>query len=63
MCCRPTRNQKWFAKSSGTTSAKSKFIPVSDEEGLSGCQSRGPMDAICFCRGSIPKAGCSGDAR
>ena len=41
---------KWFAKSSGTTSAKSKFIPVSDE-GLSGCHLRGPMDVICFFAG------------
>lgn len=36
---------KWFAKSSGTTSSKSKFIPVSDE-GLQGdtCRDLG----MCF---------------
>ena len=34
---------RWFAKSSGTTSTKSKFIPVS-EEGLHGCHMRGPLD-------------------
>lgn len=50
---------KWFAKSSGTTSAKSKFIPVSDE-GLSGCHLRGPMDVICFFAGLYPKSGVFG---
>ena len=38
---------RWFAKSSGTTSAKSKFIPVS-EEGLRGCHMRGPLDVACL---------------
>lgn len=37
----------WFAKSSGTTAAKSKFIPVSDE-GLQDCHLRGPMDLVCM---------------
>lgn len=50
---------KWFAKSSGTSSAKSKFIPVSDE-GLSGCHLRGPMDVICFFAGLYPKSGVFG---
>ncbi len=47
---------KWFAKSSGTTSAKSKFIPVSDE-GLSGCHLRGPMDVICLFARLYPQTG------
>lgn len=34
---------RWFAKSSGTTSTKSKFIPVS-REGLRCCHMRGPLD-------------------
>ncbi len=34
---------RWFAKSSGTTGSKSKFIPVSDE-GLRRCHMRGPYD-------------------
>jgi hypothetical protein len=38
---------KWFAKSSGTTSAKSKFIPVSYES-LEDCHFRGGKDVIAF---------------
>ncbi len=39
----------WFAKSSGTTSDKSKFIPVS-EEALDGCHFQGGRDALTiFC--------------
>lgn len=34
---------RWFAKSSGTTDSKSKFIPVS-QEGLDLCHMRGPLD-------------------
>ena len=34
---------KWFAKSSGTTSDKSKFIPVSNEA-LEDCHFRGGKD-------------------
>ena len=34
---------KWFAKSSGTTSDKSKFIPVT-KESLEDCHLRGPKD-------------------
>ena len=34
---------KWFAKSSGTTSDKSKFIPVTNEA-LEDCHLRGPRD-------------------
>jgi hypothetical protein len=36
---------KWFAKSSGTTSAKSKFIPVT-RESLEDCHYRGARDMI-----------------
>ena len=37
----------WFAKSSGTTSDKSKFIPVSFEA-LEDCQFKGGRDALTF---------------
>ena len=37
----------WFAKSSGTTGSKSKFIPVT-REGLQGCHMQGPRDVICL---------------
>ena len=36
---------KWFAKSSGTTAAKSKFIPLS-RESLEDCHYRGAKDII-----------------
>ncbi|CAM1345063.1 GH3 auxin-responsive promoter family protein [Tenacibaculum amylolyticum] len=38
---------KWFAKSSGTTNAKSKFIPVSDEA-LEGCHFKAGKDMLCL---------------
>jgi len=38
---------KWFAKSSGTTTDKSKFIPVSNEA-LEDCHFRGGKDIIAF---------------
>lgn len=38
---------KWFAKSSGTTSAKSKFIPVS-EEALEDCHYAASKDLLCM---------------
>tara|TARA_R110000868_G_scaffold186_13_gene1909 strand:+ start:1057 stop:2583 length:1527 start_codon:yes stop_codon:yes gene_type:complete len=38
---------KWFAKSSGTTNAKSKFIPVSNEA-LEGCHYKGSKDLLCL---------------
>ncbi len=38
---------KWFAKSSGTTNAKSKFIPVSFEA-LEGCHYKGSKDLLCL---------------
>lgn len=38
---------KWFAKSSGTTNAKSKFIPVSDES-LEYCHMKAGKDMLCL---------------
>ncbi len=37
---------KWFAKSSGTTNAKSKFIPVSDEA-IEDCHMKAGKDMLC----------------
>ena len=39
---------KWFAKSSGTTNAKSKFIPVSNES-LEDCHYAAGKDLLCIC--------------
>jgi hypothetical protein len=38
---------KWFAKSSGTTNAKSKFIPVSDEA-IEYCHLKAGKDMLCL---------------
>jgi len=38
---------KWFAKSSGTTNAKSKYIPVSDEA-LDNCHYKAVKDMLCL---------------
>ena len=38
---------KWFAKSSGTTTAKSKFIPVSDEA-IEYCHFKAGKDMLCL---------------
>ena len=38
---------KWFAKSSGTTNAKSKFIPVSNEA-LENCHYKAVKDMLCL---------------
>jgi len=38
---------KWFAKSSGTTNAKSKFIPVSTEA-LENCHYKASKDLLCL---------------
>jgi len=38
---------KWFAKSSGTTNAKSKFIPVS-EDSLEDCHYAAGKDLLCI---------------
>ena len=40
-------NIKWFAKSSGTTNAKSKYIPVSDEA-LEDCHFKAGKDMLCL---------------
>jgi hypothetical protein len=44
---------KWFAKSSGTTSSKSKFIPVSTEA-LEDCHFRGGKDVLALYHDSHP---------
>lgn len=44
---------KWFAKSSGTTSEKSKFIPVSTES-LEECHFRGGKDCLALYTNSYP---------
>ena len=47
---------KWFAKSSGTISDKSKFIPVSNEA-LEDCHFRGGKDVIAFYTKERPENG------
>lgn len=44
---------KWFAKSSGTTNDKSKFIPVS-RDGLKNIHYRGGIDAVALYLGENP---------
>jgi hypothetical protein len=44
---------KWFAKSSGTTGSKSKFIPVS-QEALEDCHFRGGKDLMAFYTRNYP---------
>jgi hypothetical protein len=46
---------KWFAKSSGTTNAKSKFIPVS-EDSLEDCHYAGSKDLLCMYLNNNPEA-------
>lgn len=46
---------KWFAKSSGTTSDKSKFIPVS-KEALENCHFRGGKDSLALYFSSFPNS-------
>jgi hypothetical protein len=46
---------KWFAKSSGTTDSKSKFIPVS-EESLEDCHYAGSKDLLCMYLNNNPDA-------
>ncbi|MBX2829440.1 MAG: GH3 auxin-responsive promoter family protein [Flavobacteriaceae bacterium] len=46
---------KWFAKSSGTTNAKSKFIPVS-EESLENCHYAASKDLLCMYLNNNPDA-------
>ena len=47
---------KWFAKSSGTTHDKSKFIPVS-KEALENCHFRGSRDTILLYNNNYPNSG------
>lgn len=46
---------KWFAKSSGTTNSKSKFIPVSDEA-IEDCHFKGGKDMLCLYYNNNPEA-------
>ncbi len=46
---------KWFAKSSGTTSAKSKFLPVS-EESLEDCHYAASKDLLCLYLNNNPES-------
>lgn len=45
---------KWFAKSSGTTADKSKFIPVTDES-LEECHFRGGKDVMAIYNDNYPE--------
>lgn len=45
----------WFAKSSGTTSDKSKFIPISHEN-LKGCHLKSSWDALAMLYAMLPDA-------
>ncbi len=45
----------WFAKSSGTTGSKSKFIPVTTE-GLQRCHLQGPRDVIALYLSLYPQS-------
>ena len=47
---------KWFAKSSGTTNSKSKFIPVS-KEALEDCHFRGGKDILAIYTSQFPDTG------
>ena len=44
---------KWFAKSSGTTNSKSKFIPIT-KESLNDCHLRGGKDMLCLYENNFP---------
>tara|TARA_B100000900_G_scaffold338468_1_gene300674 strand:- start:52109 stop:53623 length:1515 start_codon:yes stop_codon:yes gene_type:complete len=46
---------KWFAKSSGTTNAKSKYIPVSDES-LEDCHYAAGKDLLCMYLNNNPNS-------
>ena len=47
---------KWFAKSSGTTNSKSKFIPVS-KEAMEDCHFRGGKDILTLYTSLFPNTG------
>lgn len=46
---------KWFAKSSGTTDANSKYIPVS-QQGLRQCHMQGPRDVVALYFQAYPES-------
>jgi len=46
---------KWFAKSSGTTSDRSKFIPVT-KDSLEGCHYKGGKDLLAIYYNNFPQA-------
>ena len=46
---------QWFAKSSGTTSARSKFIPIPNEN-LKGCHHKSSWDALALLYDMLPDA-------
>ena len=46
---------RWFSKSSGTTSAKSKYIPVS-KQNLQQCQIKGTWDTMSIIYNQLPNA-------
>ncbi|HAT67237.1 MAG TPA: hypothetical protein DCS66_22020, partial [Flavobacteriaceae bacterium] len=46
---------KWFAKSSGTTNAKSKFIPVS-QDSLEDCHYAASKDLLCIYFNNNPES-------
>jgi hypothetical protein len=46
---------RWFAKSSGTTNARSKFIPVSDES-LEDCHFKGGKDMLSIYLNNYPES-------
>jgi hypothetical protein len=50
---------RWFAKSSGTTGAKSKYIPVT-QDGLKQSHIQGPRDCIVFNINRYPNTGVYG---
>ncbi len=47
---------RWFARSSGTTGSKSKYIPVTADS-LADCHLRGPKDCIAFNVERYPETG------
>jgi hypothetical protein len=47
---------RWFAKSSGTTDSKSKFIPISNEA-LEDCHFRGGKDILAIYFSNYPETG------
>ncbi|MDR2882693.1 MAG: GH3 auxin-responsive promoter family protein [Alistipes sp.] len=47
---------RWFARSSGTTGSKSKYIPVTGDS-LADCHMRGPKDCIAFNVERYPRTG------